>query len=328
MEQAVLLDLWENLLWPLARLLILVSLGLVIANFIEAMNWTRRLAVLARPLIRFGRLSSLAGASFTMAFISGVSANSMLAESFDQGRLDRKELVLANLFNSLPRFFLHLPTVFFLTVPLIKTAGLIYVGLTFTAAAMQTILVVLLARFLLPEGKESPDSSDITSLLNSREEGGMITWRQAIQKCWQRFKGRIRRVAKFLIPIYTLFFFLNRTGFFDRLEEILAKKAWFLSWLPAKSLSIVIMHVSAEFSAGLAAASALLADDSLAYKEVVMALLAGNVLAAPIRSLRHQMPYYLGIFPAGIAMELVVLSQLFRIFCVVVAGGIYYWFSF
>lgn len=113
MEQAILLDLWSNLVWPLLRLLFLVSLGLVVANFIESLNWTHRLSSLARPLIRAGRLSSIAGASFTMAFFSGVSANSMLAEAFDQGKLFKRELVLANLFNSLPRFFLHLPTVFF-----------------------------------------------------------------------------------------------------------------------------------------------------------------------------------------------------------------------
>ena len=95
MEQ-IIITIWGQLLWPLIRILLLVSLGLLVANFIEALNWTQRLAVLARPLIRFGRLSSITGASFIMAFFSGVSANSMLSEAFDQEKINKRELVLAN----------------------------------------------------------------------------------------------------------------------------------------------------------------------------------------------------------------------------------------
>lgn len=317
MEQAILLDLWSNLVWPLLRLLFLVSLGLVVANFIESLNWTHRLSSLARPLIRAGRLSSIAGASFTMAFFSGVSANSMLAEAFDQGKLFKRELVLANLFNSLPRFFLHLPTVFFLTVPLIQGAALIYVGITFCAALLQTSGVILLGRVILPHNHDQ-------GVVASGGSPEKVTWRQAAQKCWQRFKKRIRRLLKFMVPVYILFFLLNRLDFFDLVEEFLADKAGFLDWLPAKSLSIVIMHITAEFSAGLAAASALLADNSLTYNEVVMALLVGNVLAAPIRAFRHQFPYYLGIFPSGLALELVGVSQAARIVCIVIVSFVYF----
>ncbi|MFP3984165.1 MAG: hypothetical protein ACLFV2_10805, partial [Desulfurivibrionaceae bacterium] len=277
--------------------------------------------VLARPLIKAGKLSSITGASFTMAFFSGVSANSMLAEAFDQERLAKKELVLANLFNSLPRFFLHLPTVFFLTVPLIEGAALIYVGITFCAALLQTFLVVLLGRFLLP-GK--PEDRSIAPA----QSPDRVSWLQAGRKCWQRFRKRIRKILKFMVPAYILFFLLNRLDVFDRVEDFLAAKAWFLAWLPAKSLSIVIMHVTAEFSAGLAAASALLADESLTYNEVVMALLAGNVLAAPVRALRHQLPYYLGIFPSRLALELIGVSQIARIICIVTVGFIYYRLTF
>ena len=104
-------DIGGQVILPLVRILLFISVGLLVANLIESLNWTNRMAILARPLIRLGKLSSTTGASFSMAFFSGVSANTMLAEAFDKGRIDKKELILANLFNSLPRFFLHLPTV-------------------------------------------------------------------------------------------------------------------------------------------------------------------------------------------------------------------------
>lgn len=311
--------IWSELALPLLRIMALVSLGLVAANFIEALNWTHRLAVIARPLIRLGRLSAISGASFSMAFFSGVSANSMLAEAYDQGRLSKSELVLANLFNSLPRFFLHLPTVFFLTAPLIKGAALIYVGLTFTAALVQTLLVLILGRMFL-SGRQAV-SCEVCVPANKK-----IGWREALTKSVSRFKKRIPRLFKYTVPVYILFFFLSRYGFFARAENFLAERAAFLTWLHPKSLGIVVLHVSAEFSAGLAAAGALLADNSLGYREVVLALLVGNVLAAPVRAVVHQFPYYVGIFTPGLALELVGFSQLCRLLSLLlVAVGYYAW---
>ena len=318
--QQLINPLWAQLVWPLLRILLLVSVGIVVANFIESLNWTHKLAVVARPLIRLGRLSAITGASFSMAFFSGVSANTMLAEAYDQGKIAKKELVLANLFNSLPRFFLHLPTVFFLTAPFIKGAAFLYVGITFAAAALQTLLVVVGGRLLMdrPVGIEE----EIEVAPRKR-----IGWQAAWQKSVKRFRKRIPKILRFIVPIYIIFYLLSRYGIFQRLEEVIAAKAWFLAWLDPKSLSIVILHVTAEFSAGLAAAGVMLADNSLGYREVVLALLVGNVLSSPIRALRHQFPYYVGIFNPRLAAELVGVSQAFRIVCIVAVGCGYYFFT-
>jgi hypothetical protein len=309
-------SIWADLIWPLLRILFQVSVGLLIANFIEALNWAEHLAMLARPLIRFGRFSAITGASFSVGFFSGVSANTMLAEAFDKGQMSKGELVLSNLLNSLPRFFLHLPTVFFLTAPLIKGAAVIYVAITFTASLLLTLVVVMWGRVMLksPAGQE-----EMPPLRFER-----TTFRGAVEKSVKRFRKRIKRILLFMVPVYVLFFLLGRVGFFSRLEEWVAANAWFLGWLNPKSLSIVVLHVTAEFSAGLAAAGALLADNSLTYRDVVIALLLGNILAAPIRAARHQFPYYVGIFSPRLALELVGVSQLARIICIVIVGLGYY----
>jgi hypothetical protein len=315
MNADLLIQLWSQILWPLLRILVFISVGLVVAHMIESLNWTNRMALLARPLIRLGRLSSLTGASFSMAFFSGVSANTMLAEAFSAGKIDKKELVLANLFNSLPRFFLHLPTVFFLTAPFIHGAAFIYVGITFTGAVLQTCGVVLVGRFLL-----TGDGAEIVMPHKDR-----VTLKQAWLKSLTRLRKRIPRILKFLVPVYVVFFSLSRYGLFQRLEELTAQ-SFLLSWLDPQSLSIVILHVTAEFSAGLAAASVLLADNSLGYREVVLALLVGNILSAPIRAIRHQFPYYVGIFNPKLAAELVGVSQVTRAASIIIIGCLYYQF--
>ena len=322
MEHGILSQIWPQIILPILRLTFFISLGLFIASFIENLNWTHRLAAFARPLIRLGRLSAITGASFSVAFFSGVTANTMLAEAYEKGQMTRKELVLANLFNSLPRFFLHLPTVFFLTAPLIKAAAVIYVAITFLAAILQTVFVVLAGRLLL-DGETFSSQPDISSH-QSQKQRARLTWRQAAQKSIRRLRKRILKILKFMIPVYILFFLLNRYGLFTHLEELIARQAWFLSWLNPQSIGIVVLHVTTEFSAGLTAASVLLADNSLSYKEVVMALLVGNILAAPIRAIRHQLPYYTGIFTPALAVELVGVSQLTRAICIIIVASLYF----
>ncbi len=319
MEQDLLAQLWPQIILPLARIAFFITLGLFVANFIESLNWTHRLAAVVRPLLTMGRLSSVTGASFSIAFISGVSSNTMLAEAYDQGRMGRTELYLANLFNSLPRFFLHLPTVFFLTAPMIKGGAFLYVGLTFAAAILQTMLVVAGGRLLLP-------ASD-GGAYQAAPGQTRIGWREALVKSGKRLKKRIGKVLLFMIPVYILFFLFNRYGLFTRLEEYIAAKAWFLSWLNPQSLGIVVLHVTTEFSAGLAAASVLLAENSLTTKDVVLALLVGNVLSTPIRAIRHQLPYYTGIYSPRLALQLVGASQVARALCVIVVALCYYFLA-
>ena len=270
------LSLWHGLGWPLARLVFFICVGLMVGNLIEALNWTHAVGRLAAPLVRLGRLRDISGASFSMAFFSGVAANTMLAEAHDKGELSRKELVFSNLFNSLPTYFLHLPTMFFITVPFLGSAAAVYVGLTFGSAILRTALIVMAGRFLLPPLPEGC----IPCRLDEHASRG---WREALMRSWDRFKKRIRKILRITIPIYVAIWFLNQYGFFGYLEGLLAEHVRIFSWLPPKAMSIVVFHVAAEFTAGLATAGALLQGGSLATREVVLALLLGNVLSTPMR---------------------------------------------
>ncbi len=316
----LLLEIWFSLVWPLIRLLCFISIGLLVATFIESLNWTSKIATLARPLIRIGNLSDTAGASFSMALFSGISANTMLAEAYEKKTIGKKELILSNLFNSLPTYFLHLPTVFFITAPLIKGAAFIYVGLTFGAAIFRTISIVFLSRFLLePQLKANPE---ISTAPETESKG--IDWKGALKKSLKRFKKRIRKIIRFTVPIYILIFLMHRVGIFDSLEHGMADYLSFLPWLTPQSMGIITLHIAAEFTAGLAAAGALLQEGSMSYREVILALLVGNVLSSPIRAIRHQFPYYAGIFQPKMATELIIYNQIFRVGSLILMGTGYF----
>jgi len=297
--------LWHSLLWPLARLLLSLALGLLVANCIEALNWTRFLARLAAPLIRVGHLRDVVGASFSMAFFSGMAANSLLAEAVAAGKLSPRELVLANLFNSLPTYFLHLPQMFFVTVPFLGTrTAMLYVGLTLLAAVLRTLIIIAYGHFALPP---LPEGCLVCHL-----GGEAPTWRRALAKAWTRFVRRIRSMVLFTVPIYVLFHYLAVWGAFAAMEKWLAAHLSGLAWLTPQAVSIVMFQIVAEFSAGLAAAGAMLGAGSLEAREVVLALLVGNILSTPMRAFRHQFPYYAGIFKPALAAKLIVHNQALR----------------
>ena len=316
-----LITLWEKLFWPLLRLIASISVGLMIANLIESLNWTRRIALLARPLVRFGHLSDISGASFSMAVFSGVSANTLLAEAYDQQKLSKTELVLANLFNSLPTYFVHLPTMFFITVPMIKGAAVIYVGLTMFAALLRTFSIIVVSRLLLPK----PIRQDSVG-----HEGGKtgIDWREAMRKSWTRFKKRIRKILLVTVPIYILIYAMNRVGFFRELEQAASAYISFIPGLTPHAIGIITLQMASELTAGVAAAGALLQDGMMEYREIILALLVGNILSSPLRAVRHQFPYYAGIFRPKVATELIVCSQAFRVFSLILVAVGYWLYSF
>jgi len=312
--------LWQGLGWPLLRLIFFVSLGLLIGNLIESLNWTHRVARIASPLVRGAHLSDITGASFSMAFFSAVTANTMLSEAYEQGKISRQELIFANLFNSLPTYFLHLPTLFFLAVPLIKEVAFIYVGLTLFAAFLRTVCIMVVGRLLLPGNKEHC----ISCIL---DENMVSNFSQAFQKAWLRFQKRIKRILLITIPIYTAVFILNRLGLFTLLQEGLAQHVKLLAWLDPQSLGVVALQLTAEISAGLAAAGALLDNGSLETRQVVLALLAGNVLSSPMRAVRHQFPFYAGIFKPKLAVELITYNQIFRTGSIILVCIFYYFLT-
>jgi len=309
-----------HLFWPLLRLLVFITLGLVVGQTIEAAGWTRRLAVVAAPLFRFSHLGDRCSAAFTTSFFSGVAANAMLWEFFKEEKIARRQLFLSNLMNQFPAYFLHLPTTFFIVIPLTGRAGALYFLLTFAALVARTWMVMLYGRWFCKSDGVLQDTA-------YRMQKPLETDRaktDVIETIKQRLPGRIVRIAVYVVPIYTLVFMVNAMGGFDAARHWLARFV-VTSLLPMESLSVVILSFAAEFTSGFAAAGALLEAGVLTIKQTVIALLAGNIVAFPIRALRHQLPRYMGIFSPAMGFQLLLLGQGLRVTSLIVVGLVYYW---
>jgi len=308
----------SRLLWPLTRLMLFIAIGLLIGQIIETSGWIKTMAVLARPLFRFGHLGDHCSAAFTTAFFSGVSANAILLEFFKQGHITRRQMFLSNFINQLPAFFLHLPTTFFIVIPLTGWAGALYFLITFLAVVLRTALFLVYGRLLLP----SP-ANDTGGAAENRPSSKKKTLNDIWDRVKSRLPRRIARITVYVVPIYTLVFVLNAMGLFKLLREALAGYV-VTSFMPMESLSVIILSFAAEFTSGFAAAGALLEAGILTVKQTVVALLIGNILAFPVRALRHQLPRYIGIFSPKMGTQMLLMGQGFRVTSIMVVGIIYY----
>lgn len=308
--------------FPLLRLIFFIVIGLVAGQVIEVLGWTREVAVVARPFFRFSRLGNHCSAAFTTAFLSGAAANAMLKDYYEDNKISKGQLFLANYLNQFPAFFLHLPTTMFIVLPLTGVAGAFYFLLTFLATLLRSILFLIFGRFYLKEkGQNEISAAQPLIEKNIKEKP---SFQSLVKGILNKLPQRIVNILIWVLPIYTLVFILNINGVFDSLNHALSAHVT-LSVMPVESLSIVILSFAAEFTSGFAAAGALMDAGVLTIKQTVLALLLGNVLAFPIRALRHQLPRYMGIFAPKMGLQLLLSGQLFRIVSLLGVGLIYYW---
>jgi hypothetical protein len=309
-----------KLVWPLFRLMMFITIGLLIGQIIEATGWTKTLAVLARPMFRFGNLGNQCSAAFTTAFLSGITANALLLDFLREEKITRRQLYLSNFINQLPAFFLHLPTTFFIVIPLAGLAGVLYFLITFLAVLFRTLIFLLYGHFFLPSLAAENVGEVVDTTAKPKAHGLNGIW----DRIMQRLPQRIMRIAIYVVPIYTLVFVLNALGSFKLLRESMANYV-VTTFMPMESLSVIILSFAAEFTSGFAAAGALLDAGVLTIKQTVIALLIGNILAFPVRALRHQLPRYIGIFSPKMGTQILLMGQGFRVVSIIIAGIIYYY---
>ena len=118
---------------------------------------------------------------------------------------------------------------------------------------------------------------------------------------------------------------LQRYGFFSLAEEWLAAHMGWLSFLKPQAMGIIVLHLAAELGAALGAAGSVLQTGALTPRDVVLALMVGNILSTPMRAIRHQLPSYTGFFRPALALRLILANQSLRAASMVLVTLLYYY---
>jgi len=274
-------------------------IGVVAAEFLIEIGWIHKIGFIVSPLTRFAHLREECSISFITAFGSPAASNSMLKKLYDDGLIERKEVIIASLINSFPAIIMHWRTLLPVFIPLLGMAGMIYLGILTAVGFLRTLVTLLIGRFLLSEKQYSPDNTihQRPSLSNS--------FKISIRKS----KKTIFRIITMTIPVTILVFVLIDAGFFEVLAAFLKEHAIFV---PVRGEALPI--IAAQFTANIAAytiAGNLLSAGILNTKEIVISLLVGKILSS-IVSIRILIPYYVGIFGSKLGTQIMVYSAILR----------------
>ena len=85
---------------------------------------------------------------------------------------------------------------------------------------------------------------------------------------------------------------------------------------------------AAELGAALGAAGSVLQTGGLEARDVVLALMVGNILSTPMRAIRHQLPAYAGFYRPALALRLILANQGLRAASMAVVTLLYWWIVF
>jgi hypothetical protein len=317
--------LWGNFTWsrvssrllrPLLSMTLAIGVGLFLGMVIESANLTARLGRVFTPLLRLGRLREPSAAAFTVAFFSAISASAMLMNSHRDGAISRRELTLSALILTFPAFFAHAPSMFFIITPLVGRVGVYYLAALLGADLLRTSAYLLYGRLALP----SPPPAGALPQAGPRPQ-----WRQILKETWGKFLSRLQNILAITLPVFVMVFLAQEGGLFDWLRARIAEMLHGTQ-IPVQALGILIFSLAAETAGGFAAAGAILESQALSPAAVLLTLLAGTIIASPMRAVRHQLPYYLGVYTPALGLRLMVLSHIFRTLSIMpFMAGIWWW---
>lgn len=281
-------------------------IGVVAAEFLVEIGWIHKIGFIASPLTRFAHLREECSISFITAFGSPAASNSMLKKLYDDGLIERKELIVASLINSFPAIIMHWRTLLPIFIPLLGMAGMIYLGILTAVGLLRTFVTLLIGHFLLNKKQYSPNKTIYQPPL----------FLNAFKISIKKSKKTIFRIITMTIPVTVLVFVLIDAGFFDVLADFLKEHAVFVP-VPGEALPII----AAQFTTNIAAytiAGNLLSAGILSTREIVLSLLVGKILSS-IVSIRILIPYYIGIFGSKLGSQIMIYSAILREGILVVA---------
>lgn len=298
-RQLMLIDSFYLSVDYLLTIIPVMVIGVVAAEFLVEVGWIHKIGFMVSPLTRFAHLREECSISFITAFGSPAASNSMLKKLYDDGFIERKELIVASLINSFPSIIMHWRTMLPVFIPLLGMAGMIYLGILTAVGLLRTLVTLLIGRFLLSEKQYVPNN-----VIHQPH-----SFSKSLKMSFEKSRKTIYRIVTMTVPVTILVFVMIDAGFFEVLASFLKEHAVFIP-VPGEALPII----AAQFTANIAAytiAGNLLSTGILNTKEIVVSLLVGKILSS-IMSIRILIPYYVGIFGSKLGTQIMIYSALLR----------------
>lgn len=164
------------------RTLLIIIISLFGAKILVQLGVMRKLEPVGRPLARWTHLPPESALSFITAFGSILAANAIIANFYQNQKINHKEMILSALFNSGPGyvreiFMFHIPIIMPLMGMQVASVYLLTFGLT---AMTSLCITIFCGRMLLPEREIAP--------AGEKESFQPVKLVQALKNSWQHQK--------------------------------------------------------------------------------------------------------------------------------------------
>ena len=306
-----------------------IAAGVFLANVLEVLGVIRYLAFITWPITRMGRIDRSASPAFLMAFQSGAVANGILAANRDNGMIDNRQLYCSVLVVSCLSLFAHLPTY---VLPIGSVLGVGATAALFATRLAAIVLEVIVVLFFgsglvkLMEKRMNrmvaPAVPDLSSIqeIDGKEKKTASSFAKQI---WKRSGKTLLRLLVVVVPTFILMGVVEYFGLFAHLNRM-APGLFSLDFLPLESAMVIPAQTISLYNGAIAAAG-FVNSGAIDVKQAVFIILAGSIMTAPVRTIKHAMPTYIAVLGVKAGTVLSISAQVLRmIFLTLATIGLWF----
>ncbi|MFW6321912.1 MAG: nucleoside recognition protein [Halohasta sp.] len=297
-----------------ARISVLVSVAVYIANVAVAFGLVQQIAGLSRFLTGPANLPDEVGTAILTTTVSTTAGYAMLADLRESGFLDDRATLIAVVMNTFFGFAQHVFT-YYIPV-LIPILGL-YVGVFYVASRALIALAITVVGILAGAVLLSEENVDASAQLDPDElDAEARTLRQRLVDAWDRTRPTLRRLIPRLAVVYTLVTLLVTqydldaiTGSADPLATVVG--------LPSAAVPVIAVYTF-DTTAGAATIAPLLGDVFVP-RQAVATLLLGGIVSFAVSTFKRSIPFQYGIWGAAFGTKVIVVNTALKVVFISIA---------
>jgi hypothetical protein len=273
----------------LIRAVVLITIGVILANIITETGIISRLRFLSHPISRVSGISSRSSLALVTMVADATAGKSMLAAFYRDGRVGRDEVVPTLLMGTFPTvlgeslFRVQLPTAVVLLGPVI---GGIYTGLNLLSTLIQTVGAIIWLKMF--RGKTGGP------LHEEGEPGPVRLDRQTLKTGIGKGVSSLKRLVPITVAATLLFFALYAAGVVGLVAALFAPVLGLIG-VPGESIAAIVAQ-ALHFSAGYAVVGSLMAGGVLSTEQALITLIAGSMVVITMIYIKYSVPMYLALF--------------------------------
>ncbi len=300
-------DLLLKILNSFLKLFFIASSGCFIGTIIEQRNWSKFVAFIVKPIIRFGRLPDICATSFITSFASAHASNNMLVSAYDSKEISRGEMIIAGIANSFPRkLFMTVKLINF--IPIFPVLLVAYLSIQICVGLSRTILLLFINRIYFNKKRKILGDKALNKIISDKLKA-TPSWENSFLTAKKRTMLFMKKMFLITMPIYIIVLYLSKTGVLKKIEKLIPDSLDFI--LTPEIIDIMLTRF-ASLIAAIHHSSEMLAASQVTVMQILIALLAGNIITTPFRTVKRNLPIALAIFPKRDGAWIVGLTQGYR----------------